>query len=68
MNRNIIREYYYLTLKDIEDGATVEELEEVLYMYEVAEMYEECEGILRALKEVRSYKTIKKTIDDDTRD
>lgn len=68
MNRNTIREYYYLTLKDIEDGATIEELEEVLYMYEVAEMYEECEGILRALKEVKGYKTIKKIIDDNRGD
>lgn len=64
MNKNIIQEYYLLTLKDLEDGATIQELEHVLALYEEAEMYEECAGILKAIKEVRYYKLIKQIYDN----
>ena len=68
MNKNIIHEYYLLTLKDLEDGATFQELEEVLVMYERAELYEECAGILKALNEVKYDRQIKRLYNDNRRD
>lgn len=51
---------------DISDGASVDDLEEVLKEYEKAEMYEACAGILKALHEVQYYSidNINKIIDD----
>lgn len=57
MNKDVIKEYYYLTLLDIREGVPLDELEFTIEMYEAEEMYEACAGILKAIKETR-YDTI----------
>ncbi len=52
-----IEQFYIMALMDIADGASVEDLEEVLKEYEKAEMYEACAGILKAIHETK-YDTI----------
>ena len=58
MNNNLILEFYYLALTDIRHGASIEELERSVYLYEKEEMYEACAGILKAINETK-YQTIK---------
>lgn len=58
MNKNLIQEYYYLTLVDIREGASIEELEETIKFYESLEEYEVCAGIKKAIDETK-YKTIR---------
>jgi len=58
MNEDIVLEYYFLALNDIKNGATIQELEEALKIYELTEEFEACAGILKAINEVK-YTTIK---------
>jgi len=58
MNEDIVLEYYFLALNDIKNGATIQELEEALKIYEITEEFEACAGILKAINEVK-YTTIK---------
>ena len=48
---NAIHEFYLLTLQDIDDGATKQELLKIVEMYEQQEMYEACAGMMKAIKE-----------------
>lgn len=57
MNNHIVEEFYYLALRDLRDGATVQELEDVIKLYEEMEDYEACAGILKAIHESK-YLTI----------
>lgn len=52
---NSIDEYYLLALLEIKNGMSVEELEEALQVYEEAEMYEACAGLLKVLNELKFY-------------
>ena len=71
MNKDIVEEFYYLALLDIKEGVSLQELEDVIQLYEDIEDYEACAGILRAVNETR-YDTINnlklKTNGDTTRD
>ena len=71
MNKDIIEEFYYLALLDIRSGVSLQELEDVIQLYEDVEDYEACAGILKAVNEAR-YDTInnliEKTNGDTTRD
>ena len=71
MNKDIVEEFYYLALLDIRSGVSLQELEDVIQLYEDVEDYEACAGILKAVNEAR-YDTInniiKKTNGDTTRD
>jgi len=58
MNEDIVLEYYFLALNDIKNGASIQELEEALKIYEITEEFEACAGILKAINEVK-YTTIK---------
>ena len=58
MNNNLILEFYYLALADIRHGASIEELEEAIELYEKEENYEACAGILKAINETK-YLTLK---------
>lgn len=58
MNEDIVLEYYFLALNDIKNGASIQELEEALKIYELTEEFEACAGILKAINEVK-YTTIK---------
>lgn len=58
MNEDEILEYYFLALNDIRNGSSIQELEEAIKLYEAAEQYEACAGILKAINEVK-YTTIK---------
>ena len=58
MNKDIVEEFYFLTLIDIREGVPLQELEEIIKMYEEIEDYEACAGILKAVNETR-YDTIK---------
>lgn len=64
-------EFYYLALLDIRSGVSLQELEDVIQLYEDVEDYEACAGILKAVNESR-YDTINnlklKTNGDITRD
>ena len=55
INKERVEEFYIMALMDIADGATIEDMEEVLIEYERAEMYEACAGILKAVKESKYY-------------
>ena len=61
MNKDIIQEYYYLTLLDIREGVPLDELEEIIKLYEEVEDYEACAGILKAIQETR-YDTLQNII------
>lgn len=61
MNKDIIEEFYNLALLDIANGRSITELEEALDLYERAEEYEACAGILKAIHE-SGFMTIKDII------
>lgn len=61
MNKKIINEHYLLALVDISNGKDIRELEEAIDLYEEAEEYEACAGILKAIHEA-GYLTIKDII------
>lgn len=71
MNKEIVEEFYFLALLDIREGVSLQELEDVIQLYENVEDYEACAGILKAVNEAR-YDTInniiEKTNGDTTRD
>lgn len=58
MNKDEILEYYFLAINDIRNGSSIQELEEAIKVYEEAEQYMACAGILKAINEVK-YTTIK---------
>ena len=66
-DKDRVEEFYVMALMDIADGATIEDMEEVLIEYERAEMYEACAGILKAINESKYYtiNEINKRIDED---
>lgn len=43
-------EHYNITLYEIEQGTSIEELRLILKEYEAAELYEECQGIHLAME------------------
>ena len=61
MNKDIIEEFYLLALMDITNGRSITELEEAINLYEEAEEYEACAGILKAIHE-SGFMTIKDII------
>ena len=61
MNKEKIRDQYLLALVDISNGKDIRELEEAIDLYELAEEYEACAGILKAIHE-SGYLTIKDLI------
>lgn len=61
MNKDIIEEFYHLALLDIANGRSITELEEAIDLYEKAEEYEACAGILKAIHE-SGFMTIKDII------
>ena len=71
MNKDIVEEFYFLALLDIREGVSLQELEDVIQLYQDVEDYEACAGILKAVNEAR-YDTInnliEKTNGDTTRD
>ena len=42
-----------MALQDLSEGASIDDLEKAIAYYEALEDYEACEGILRAVKEVK---------------
>lgn len=66
MNRNIVNDFYYMALQDLSEGASIDDLEKAIDYYEALEDYEACEGILRAIKEVKkdTINSIKIKIDE----
>lgn len=61
MNKDIIEEFYLLALMDITNGRSITELEEAINLYQEAEEYEACAGILKAIHE-SGFMTIKDII------
>jgi len=61
LNKELIQEFYLLALADITNGKDIGELDEAIDMYEEAEEYEACAGILKAIHE-SGYMTIKDII------
>lgn len=61
MNKDLIEEFYLLALVDIANGRNIAELEEAIDLYQQAEEYEACAGILKAIHE-SGYMTIKDLI------
>jgi len=62
--KELIKEFYLLTLEELVDGQTFATLEKAVYYHEVFEEYEACEGILRALEfaDKATLKQVKKEI------
>lgn len=65
-DKDRVEEFYIMALMDIADGASVDDMEEVLIEYERAEIYEACAGILKAINESKYYtiKDINKRLND----
>jgi hypothetical protein len=61
LNKELIEEFYLLTLMDIANGKDLSILEEAIEMYKEEEEYEACAGILKAIHE-SGYLTIKDLI------
>jgi len=61
LDKDIIEEFYLLALVDIANGKDISDLEEAINLYEEAEEYEACAGILKAIHE-SGYMTIKEII------
>ena len=61
MDKELIQEFYLLALVDITNGKDISGLEQAIDMYEEAEEYEACAGILKAIHE-SGYMTIKDII------
>jgi len=57
MNKDRIKEFFHLTLIDISEGASLDELHMILKMYEDEEDFEACAGILKAIN-ITKYETI----------
>lgn len=53
MDKDIIEEFYFLTLLDIREGVSIQELEDIIQLYEDVEDFEACAGILKAINETR---------------
>lgn len=55
-----------MALQDLSEGASISDLEKAIDYYEALEDYEACEGILRAIKEVKkdTIKSIKIKINE----
>ena len=55
-----------MALQDLSEGASIDDLEKAIAYYEALEDYEACEGILRAVKEVKenTINAIKLKIDE----
>jgi hypothetical protein len=47
---DIATEHYNITLYEIEQGTSIEQIKNILKEYEAAELYEECQGIHLALE------------------
>ena len=47
---DIATEHYNITLYEIEQGTSIEQIRNILKEYEAAELYEECQGIHLALE------------------
>jgi hypothetical protein len=47
---DISTEHYNITLYEIEQGMTIEQIRFILKEYEAAELYEECQGIHLAIE------------------
>ena len=52
---DIINEYFGIALFELENGASFDEIEEMLSHYERAELYLECEGIKLGLEWVKFF-------------
>lgn len=50
-----IEKYYLMALMDLASGASLDELERAIKLYEVLENYEACAGILKAINENKYY-------------
>lgn len=53
MNNEIKREYWLMALIDFDEGVTIKEMQKTLKQYEKKEMYNECAGILKAIKQIK---------------
>jgi hypothetical protein len=58
---DIATEHYNITLYEIEQGMTIEQIRLILKEYEAAELYEECQGIHLAL-EIVAFNTLTQLI------
>lgn len=54
LNEDIER-YYLMALMDLASGASIDELQKAIKLYEVLENYEACAGILKAINESKYY-------------
>lgn len=54
-----IERYYLMALMDLAAGASTEELENAIKLYETLENYEACAGIVKALNENKYYDNIR---------
>jgi len=43
-----------MALLDFDDGVTIEDMYKILKLYEREEMYYECAGILKAIKQIQN--------------
>ena len=61
MDKELITEFYLLALADITNGKDISGLEKAIEMYQEAEEFEACAGILKAIH-ASGYMTIKDII------
>ena len=58
---DIATEHYNITLYEIEQGTSIEQIRNILKEYEAAELFEECQGIHLAL-EIISFNVLTRLI------
>jgi len=56
----ITREFWLMALIDFDDGVSVKEMYKILKLYEKHEMYYQCAGILKAIKQIENERKIEK--------
>ena len=51
-----------MALTDFDDGVSIKEMNRILKLYERDEMYEACAGILKAIKQIKNERKIKRNV------
>jgi len=60
--KNVIKEHWLMALTDFDDGVSIKEMNRILKLYERDEMYEACAGILKAIKQIKNERKIKRNV------
>lgn len=66
--KDVKDQFYKMSIYDLENGMTVDELRDLLKDYEKREFYEACEGINKAINDARFWIVLNHTSQTDLKD